>query len=43
MFELMSLKSELMLVCSALTKGLLVEILTAMEKVKKKNPETKLS
>lgn len=33
MFELMPLKSELILVCSALTEGLLVEILTAKEKV----------
>lgn len=42
MFELMSLKSELMLICSTLTKALLVEILTAVEKVSKK-PETKVS
>ena len=42
MFELMSLKSELRLICSTLTKALLVEILTAVEKVSK-NPETKVS
>lgn len=42
MFELMSLNSELMLVCSTLTKAVLVEILTAVEKVLQ-NAETKVS
>lgn len=42
MLELMSLKSELTLICSTLTKALLVEILTAVEKVSK-SADTRVS